>query len=289
MVRVLGLGDNTVDTDVGAALQFPGGNAVNVAVMAHRAGAEAGYLGCIGTDAAGALLRAALVEEGIDITRLRTRAGANARALLAYDRGDRRFLGSRPGVRAQYELDAADYAYIASFDLTHSSIFSELDAELPRLHAVTPLLSFDFSERWNAALLARTLPHVDIAFLSAPGDDDAACRALLRDCLHDGARLAVVTRGQRGAMAANADDIFQQQALPTAVVDTLGAGDGFIAACLVAHLSGASVPASLQAGAALAAQVCTWRGAFGHAAPWDGEQSGVVMRQQGGAAVPVPQ
>ena len=54
-------------------------------------------------------------------------------------------------------------------------------------------------------------------------------------------------------MAANADGIFKQQALPTEVVDTLGAGDGFIAACLVAQLRGASVQASLQAGAVQAA------------------------------------
>ena len=33
--RILGLGDNTVDTYVDAGLQFPGGNAVNVAVLAR--------------------------------------------------------------------------------------------------------------------------------------------------------------------------------------------------------------------------------------------------------------
>ena len=50
MVRVLGIGDNTVDIYVDQDVQFPGGNAVNVAVMMKRLGAEASYLGCIGTD-----------------------------------------------------------------------------------------------------------------------------------------------------------------------------------------------------------------------------------------------
>lgn len=72
------------------------------------------------------------------------------------------------------------------------------------------------------------------------------------------------------------------------VVDTLGAGDGFIAAFLVAFLRGTSLPVAMRAGAEMAARVCTWRGSFGHAAPWDGEQEGIVMRQQGAVAALAP-
>jgi len=279
MPRLLGLGDNTVDTDVKAAVQYPGGNAVNVAVLARRAGAETGHLGCVGNDAAGALVCDALVAEGVDISRVRICDGANARALLAYHGGDRRFLGSRPGVRGQYALAAADFDYIAGFDLTHSSIFSELEAELPRIRSVTPQLSFDFSDRWTDGLLRQILPQIDIAFLSAPDADDAACATLLRHCSRLRAKLVVVTRGALGAMATDHAGISKQPALPTSVVDTLGAGDGFIAAFLVAHLQRAALPMALRAGAAMAADVCTWRGAFGHAAPWDGERRGIEMRE----------
>ena len=280
MARILGLGDNTVDTDVQAKRQFPGGNAVNVAVIARRAGAETGYLGCIGNDAAGRLVRDALAAENVDISRLRTREGVNARALIAYDDGDRRFLGSRPGVRGQYRLDASDLAYIAGFDVTHSSIFSDLEAELPRIRLAAPLMSFDFSTRWTTAVLQRVLPSIDIAVLSAPDLNDAICTRLLQDCLRYGAKLAVVTRGARSAMALDRADTFQQTALPTEVVDTLGAGDGFIAGVLVAHLRHDTLPAVLRAGAEMAARVCTWRGAFGYGAPWDGEQQGIIVRER---------
>jgi len=65
-LRVLGLGDNTVDTYVDRHLQFPGGNAVNVAVLCRRLGAQASYLGCLGSDEAGDVLRAALAAEGVE-------------------------------------------------------------------------------------------------------------------------------------------------------------------------------------------------------------------------------
>ena len=75
MPRILGLGDNTIDTYVSAGLQFPGGNAVNVAALARRLGAQASYLGCWGDDEGGAILRAALTAEGVDLSHVREIAG----------------------------------------------------------------------------------------------------------------------------------------------------------------------------------------------------------------------
>lgn len=267
-LRILGLGDNTVDTYIDAGLQFPGGNAVNVAVLCRRLGARASYLGCLGSDEGGNLLRAALAAEGVDLSHCRRIDGANARARIAHDRGDRRFVGSTPGVRARYALRGEDFAFIARHDLTHSSIYSELDSELPRIAAAAPLLSFDFSERWTREYLARTLPHVDIAFLSYPNQPDAACTALLGCFAEREVDVAVITRGAAGALARIDGKEFRQAVVPTTVVDTLGAGDGFISGFLIALLGGASPADSLQCGAENAARVCTWQGAFGHAAPW---------------------
>ena len=91
MARILGIGDNTIDTYVSAGLQFPGGNAVNVAVLSRRLGADTSYLGCLGEDEGGAILEAALREEGVDLSHVRRLPGSNARARIAHDRGDRRF------------------------------------------------------------------------------------------------------------------------------------------------------------------------------------------------------
>lgn len=267
--RLLGLGDNTVDTYVDRRLQFPGGNAVNVAVQARRLGAETGYLGCLGSDEAGRLLSVALAQEGVATTRCRIRPGPNARAFIGHDGQDRRFLRSERGVRGEWgAFDAADRAYIAGYDLVHSSIYSELGDALPLVRGAARRFSYDFSERWTDENLAATLPAVDIAFLSHPSASDEDCRALLERCIGRGAGVVVATRGARGAMALAAGHFHEQAASPASVVDTLGAGDGFIAACLLAILDGAGIPAALAAGAKQAAQVCGYQGGFGHGVAW---------------------
>src|SRR4051812_24424769 len=59
-VRVLGLGDNIVDRFVDRGVEYPGGNAVNVAVFARQLGAEAAYLGVFGDDEQGRFVRQAI-------------------------------------------------------------------------------------------------------------------------------------------------------------------------------------------------------------------------------------
>jgi len=266
---LLGLGDNTVDTYVDRGLQFPGGNAVNVAVLAHRLGARCGYLGCIGSDEAGMLLVDALLSEGVDTTHCRVLPGENARAFIGHDGHDRRFLRSQRGVRGQWGgFSVEELTYIGGFDLVHSSVYSELESDLPAIRGAARRLSYDFSERWTDANLAATLPALDIAFLSFPAASDDECRALLERCVDQGPATVVVTRGQRGSMALSGGVFHRYGIAHASVVDTLGAGDGFIAAFLLAILAGAGLDAALAAGADHAAAVCEYHGGFGHGAPW---------------------
>jgi acarbose 7IV-phosphotransferase len=74
--------------------------------------------------------------------------------------------------------------------------------------------------------------------------------------LDAGARLVVCTHGARGATALTADGFLDVPAERVDdVVDTNGAGDGFFAGFLDAHLRGAGTADALRAGAAHAARV----------------------------------
>lgn len=271
MTRILGLGDNTIDTYVDAGVQYPGGNAVNVAAMTARLGASTGYLGCVGNDDGGTLLRTALAAEGVDLSRVRSRLGANARAFIGHIDGDRQFIRSHPGVRADYQWEDADFDYISTFDHVHTSIYSDLGDALARIAERTKSLSLDASNRWTNDYLRQVLPHVQIVFISAADLDGPGSVALAQECLKLGADVAVVTRGAGGALGLDGNGPVFHPAISAHVVDTLGAGDGFISGFLTAVLAGAALKDAMARGSEFASRVCGWHGGFGHAAPWNGD------------------
>lgn len=277
MPRILGIGDNTVDLYVDRGEMFPGGNAVNVAVLTHRLGAECGYLGVLGTDAAGRLIRDSLTAEGIDISRCRYFNGANSWSRIRHRGNDRCFDGNDPGPRGLYRLEPDDYAYIGRHDLAHSSVYSLLEEQLGAIGMAVPRFSFDYSDRRDESYLRLTAPHLDIAFLSLPGGSDADCRKMAMFLHGLGPSIAVITRGSLGALAFDGRDVRTQPIVEAKVVDTLGAGDGFIAGFLMAHLAGADMGVALRRGAEAAAEVCGHRGAFGHGIPIPPDQPGAVL------------
>ncbi len=272
-VRLLGLGDNTVDIYADKDVMYPGGNAVNVAVLAGRLGAETGYLGCLGNDVFARLLDESMTAEGVDFSRCRHVDGENAHVLVRHRNGDREFMKSTPGVRGRYGLGEEDFAYIRGFDVVHTSYCSDIDSWVPLLAKTAKRLSYDFADRLTDERRTRIAPHVDIAFLSYSGNPDDACVAELQRWVTAGPRLVVMTRGNGGALACADGVLHRQDALPATVVDTLGAGDAFIAGFLTSLVGGEDVPSALLAGARNAAAACGWPGGFGHGVPIAGALS----------------
>ena len=286
-MRVLGFGDNIVDRFLDRGLDYPGGNCVNVAVFSHRLGAEAGYLGVFGDDAAGEQLRESISAEGVDLSRSVVREGESGVSTLQVEDGERTFLGWNGGgvtVRAPLELDDALLEYAASFDLVHSSVYSRSETELPKLAASGGLVSFDLSsedEFRTPEYLDRVCRHADLVLLSCSHLDVDETRALLADVIARGASVALATRGTDGAIVTDGAATVSAPARlvddPETIVDTMGCGDAFLAGFVVSLLESGwrcSAPpsreqfaAALENGADAAYDQCFVDGAFGHARP----------------------
>ncbi|GAA1854404.1 carbohydrate kinase family protein [Myceligenerans crystallogenes] len=87
-------------------------------------------------------------------------------------------------------------------------------------------------------------------FLNDDGVDGPDERAsLMRTLVDRGATTVVCTLGAKGAIALTNHGWSECPAEPADVVDTNGAGDAFFAGFLAAHLTGATTPESLRAGA----------------------------------------
>ncbi|NDJ52540.1 MAG: fructoselysine kinase [Chloroflexi bacterium] len=266
MLRVLGLGDNTVDRYLHRQEMFPGGNAVNVAVHAVRAGHAASYLGALGNDQHGKLILNALRQEGVDTSHCRMIEGANAYCEISLQNGDRVFGDSIPGVRSQLNLTEEDWAFIAEHDLVHTGLYSDVEPYLARLAEVSQTLSFDYSSEWDKAYLAKTLGFIDFALLSVDIESTPQYQSLAKWITAQGPRLVLITLGAQGAYLVEADQAYHQASVEGPIVDTLGAGDSFAACFMVECLSGTPPQEALDKAAHAAAQTCQHYGAFGHGA-----------------------
>ncbi|GGQ22606.1 PfkB family carbohydrate kinase [Streptosporangium pseudovulgare] len=265
-MRLVGLGDNVADRYADLATMFPGGNAVNVAVYARRAGAETAYWGVTGDDAAGALVRGALAAEGVDVSRVRTEPGPNAWSEVRLKDGDRFFAGSDDGV-SPFTLDAAGLDALAGYDLAHTAYSGSLIGQVPQI-AARIRLSFDFSHRWREPWAAGLVPHLFLAAYSASQLGEQEAESLVREATAGGARWALATRGGDGALLSDGRRLWRQPAVPCRVVDTLGAGDAFLGTLLPGLLRREGDPEqALRAAAEAAALACEAYGGFGHGAP----------------------
>jgi fructoselysine 6-kinase len=262
MVSVLALGDNVVDCYQHLGEMFPGGNCVNASVFARRAGARSGYLGAVGADAAGDVIRAALLQEGVDIERLRVLDGITASCIIGLDEGERVFLGQHLGV-SRFIPAPADYGYASGFDAVHIGQSSGLDEYLGSFSRVAAL-SYDFSQRFDAARVEEVAPLCHLASFSAAGLGEAEARALAESAVVAGATWALATLGGQGAVLAHRSGVFRSAAVEAEVVDTLGAGDTFIARVLVGTLRREEPQLLLTAAAGMAAETCSRHGAFGY-------------------------
>jgi len=267
-MRIVGVGDNTVDIYGHRRMKFPGGNAVNVAVLAHRYGAEAAYLGWLGKDERGSLVLNSLKEEGLDISHCRVMEGmASSYSTVTVINGDRIFGESNPGASQHLHLTDEDLDYIATFDLVHTSVYSHLEKQITALKSASHLLAFDLSQRYERSYLERILPHVDIAFLSLASIADIEQDRLMRAMIELGPKLVVVTRGKEGSWVFDGKFLYHQGIIAVEAVDSLGAGDAFAARFLVEYHSGTPVPAAMERAAHSAAENCSHFGAFGHGQP----------------------
>nr|WP_240188528.1 PfkB family carbohydrate kinase [Nakamurella flavida] len=118
------------------------------------------------------------------------------------------------------------------------------------------------------------MPFADIVFAGlreaaiATGIDGPPdrCARVLQEM---GARTAVVTLGSLGALARQGEVVHRAPARAVTAVDTVGAGDAFVAGYLAEAWAGAGVEQCLATGNAAGAFACTvpgdWEGAPGRA------------------------
>jgi ribokinase len=257
-----------------AAVIAPGGKGANQAVAAARLGGAVRMIGCTGDDAFGSAARSALTAEGVDVSGVRVVGGsATGLALITVDAAGENVITVAPGANALVG-DAETAAALSSREdllvLSAEIPVGVLAEVLARADEAGPACLLNLAPapppRESAALLRGGVGWLVVnqseaaAVLGRAVSGLAGARAAAHDLCDLGARHAVVTAGSQGAAVAGpgADEVIP--ALSVRSVDSVGAGDAFVAALAVTLAVGVPAVGAVRAASAAGATATTRRG-----------------------------
>jgi fructoselysine 6-kinase len=259
-IRIAAVGDNCIDRYLALKRSTVGGNAVNVGVHLARLGLDVAYYGAVGSDDQGERVLACLRANGVDTGHARVGPGATAYTDIAVDDAGERIIAFEDfGACAGYRPTTAEMDELRACHHVHIGWLDDGGALEEALTAAGTSVSRDLSV--STAPDHSRSDGLAIAFISA-GPSMADGERLLAEALAGGARTAVVTCGAMGSLASDGSATARAGILPIDVVDTLGAGDSFIAGFIHARLAGCSLQHCLEAGRDAAAPTCLHLGGF---------------------------
>ena len=255
-----------------------GGSSANTAVGMARLGLGVGIISCVGQDALADYLLEALRKEGVDTRFVRLVEGYNTSLCLTEISPPERFpqvFYRREPADSRLVVGSAELEYIQSAGMfvTNGTSLSGSPAREATFQALEAARKggrrtvFDVDYRassWPspraAALQAQAaLPWVDIvlgnedelSILTGRSSGEEQATALLEK----GVELAIRKLGTKGVEAYTRDQCISAGSLPTNVVSTIGAGDGFAAGFLYGLVRGQRIEQCLRCGNAAAAIV----------------------------------
>lgn len=227
---IFSVGDNVADYYPEEKRIYAGGGAYNVAVIAKRLGAKAGYYGVFGTDENAKFLYDSLKKERVAYPAADIRKGRNAVSIIKKEGKEALVEAVDKGVYKNISINKNVLEIIKNSKIVYSNIYSYFEDYLPRLHYKTRL-AFDFSYLRNKEYLKDILPKIDIAFFSeAKKTEDP--EEFLNWAAKFGVEAAVMTLGENGVLLKIGENIIKKESQVANVIDTLGAGDAFIAGFL---------------------------------------------------------
>ena len=260
-MKLATVGDNCIDFYEDIEKFFPGGNPVNVAVYFVRSGGKASYTGVVGDDNYGEIIINSLKQKNVDISYLRVLEGNTAVTKVKINNGERILGEYKEGVLADFELNQNDIDFLKSHDLIHTGIFGNMEKYLPEFEKGESKISFDFSNKFESEIVDKVIDYLDYAFFSYE-KDDRFIRNFMKKIYKRGPQYVVITLGSNGSLVYNGDEFFKYGIVEVEVVDTMGAGDSYIAGFLKGQLENKGIYKSMEMGAASASRTLKYSGAW---------------------------
>ncbi|MGI6069295.1 MAG: fructoselysine 6-kinase [Blautia sp.] len=258
-IRAVGVGFSCVDVYEKLGKCYPTGNGVDWGVHLQRMGIPVSIVSVTGDDRYGETMREMLAAEGLDISHLHTAHGETCQMKMDLKNGtDRVHLEAIDGVMEDFALTEEDKAFIKTFPYMHTDLFGNVLGDLAELRAAGVKVVMDFSvfsddPQYNTD---ENYKNVDYAFLSYE-QEDAYIREHLKKIHSFGPKIVTATLGENGSISYDGRQLYRHGIVPVEVVNTVGAGDSYIAGFTYGIMMGWEIPKCMELGAQTSARVIT--------------------------------
>ncbi len=250
--------------------RLPGGSTANIAVGAARLGLKSSFLGKLGSDEAGELLKKDFLKEGVDIQGVLQETGSSsAQTFIAVN---------KRGERVMYSLGGKclleEESEIAGEVLEDTAIFyvgeafpalGELAVKKASQGATVIYGPGGLFSGYGFSNLAGIIRRSDYVILSKPElialSGCVAPEEGIKKLLKAGVKNLLLTRGKEGSALFSQEEEIYVPAYKTDVVDTTGAGDAFTAGFMYSIYRKKDHKTALAVGNASAAMAVTKTGA----------------------------
>ncbi|MBN1443463.1 MAG: carbohydrate kinase family protein [Planctomycetes bacterium] len=232
-----------------------GGSAVNTAIIAARLGVSTSLAGMLGDDVFGQMIKERLIQERVDVARLRLVPDVSSPTALVYHHatGQRSTL-AHPGTNSEFKLP--EQALTAPCMAFHLAAPERLEAVWPariteiarQLKVARRTVSLDTCVMLRRGMRAKDLvreyrPVLELADIVFVNVEEAMLisgrkewQSVARYFLERGVQIAVIKRGEKGAVVCWKGGVKKVTTSSVPKIDTYGAGDNFAAAFLAGYV-----------------------------------------------------
>ena len=263
-MKLAAVGSNCIDyyNNLDGGKAFPGGGPVNMAVYTVCLGGEAAYIGPVGNDSYGEIMMEAMKKKGVNISHLRVEEGKTAVSQVELVDGERILGDYEEGVLETYVLSDEDMDFIQNFDVVICDVWGKVEGQFKELKERGITTAFDCATYLESNASEQAIPYTDFLFYSTDENDSSQLREQMKKIHEKGPKYVICMMGTAGSMCYDGKDFHRFGIIPCEeVVDSMGAGDSYIAGFLKGMIEGKTIEEAMKLGAANATETLKYFGA----------------------------
>ncbi|OPJ62735.1 PfkB family carbohydrate kinase [Clostridium oryzae] len=254
MKKAIAMADNCIDVYYKLDRYYLTGNSIDFALNYKDMGGDVSEMTILGNDVFAIALEERLKERKIPLRVIKQVDRPTGMATMDIVDGDKKHIHFEGNAMEEIKLSEEDLEFVKQFDIVYAERWTKVDRYIKKLKQPGQIWVYDFSKRLELESNDAILPYIDYAFFSYDRDDDYI-RSFMIKTKQKGTGCVIAMLGEYGSLAYDGNQFYQMHAENVPVINTVGAGDSYIAAFTYGVSLGETIPECMLRGKSRATKI----------------------------------